>query len=202
MIVLCDNCDEYHACHNHYCEIVYELAMANLRYLRNDYFRFSSLCSIKKRSFDFFVFPLHHNHWRRHSFHFDLVQFKKVSLRSVSFLQIFGIHQFVLPSYFETGWLGPFASTHSSKILEQPGRFCFVVDKVRTLFRFVSSWRNWRLSQLDFASIFAILLFLFLSLSWTVLLSQFVFASILKGCMLVLFVSLRYLTFPRIDLDK
>ena len=54
---------------------------------------------------------------------------------------------------FENIGLSPFASLHSSKILEQPGRFCFVDDKVRTPFHFVSSGRNWRLNQLAFASI-------------------------------------------------
>ncbi len=41
---------------------------------------------------------------------------------------------------FESVGLIPFASFRCSKILEQHGRFRFVVDKVRTKFRFVSSW--------------------------------------------------------------
>jgi hypothetical protein len=182
--------------------------MANLRYLRNDYIRFSSLCFIKKRSFDFFRFSSSSQSLTK----------TFVSLRSCTIKKSFTSFCFVFANFWKTSirftfdfdnvGLCPFASLHSSKILEQPGRFCFVVENVRTPFRFVSSWRNWRINHLVFASIFAFLLFLFLSLSWTVLLSQFVFASILKSCMLVLFVSLRYWTFPRMklrfrfDLDK
>ncbi len=43
---------------------------------------------------------------------------------------------------FESVGLMPFASLRSFKILEQPCRFRFVFDKVRTTSRFVSSWRN------------------------------------------------------------
>ncbi len=75
---------------------------------------------------------------------------------------------------FEKVGLIPFVSLCSSKILEQPGRFCFDLQK----------FRNRQ----------------FVSLDLTILRTKFVFASILTSCGLILSVSLRLLTFSRTKL--
>ncbi len=83
----------------------------------------------KKTKLRFFVFPLLHNQERRRSLCFDLVKFLLGSLLSASFSQIFGTTLFVLD--FGKVGLIPFASLCSSKILEQPGRFCIDLQKFR-----------------------------------------------------------------------
>jgi hypothetical protein len=85
----------------------------------------------KKQSLIFFVFSLLHNYYRRRLFCFDLVKYKIVSLCFASFSQIFGTSLIVLLSILKKIGLIPFASLCCSKILEQPGSFCFDLQKFR-----------------------------------------------------------------------
>ncbi len=109
-----------------------------------------------------------------------------VLLRSCKILENFTSFCFVFTNFwnkpirftidFEKVGLIPFASLCSSKILEQPGRFRLDLHKFRDK-QFVP-----------------------FSILCTIFRTKFVFASNLTSCRLMLFISLRYLTFSRTKL--
>ncbi len=101
------------------------LAMANLRQLQNDYIRFSSLCSKKKRSFVFFSFSSSSQSLTKT---FVLLRFSKILKGFTSFLFVFA-NVWDTPIRFtfdfESVGLISFASVRSCQILEQPWSFLF-----------------------------------------------------------------------------
>ncbi len=132
--------------------------------MRNDYIRFSSFLKKKKNLF-----------FRFSSFT-QLGTKTFVLLRSCKIFKWFTSLCFVFPNFdLEKVGLIPFASLCFSKILEQPGRFCFDLQKFRN-------------KAVRFA------------FDLTILRTKFVYASIMASCGFILIVSLRFLTFSRTKL--